>query len=656
MPLVNWKIGRLGNWKKGKSGFGLALLLSLAVGFLVACQAKRVAPTPAATLRPTLILLAPTSSSIASPTPREFPMLEPSPTPLVSPTVTGPSEDCEGPFCRTETAQTELLKADRKESAMPLDTAISVLDVALREEITAYLNTYLDPTQPLVGQTDVLDTLRAVLPNAGDDCILLPTDLDGDASDELVVWKCANMPVGLLFTVKEDGYVAQSLPVMGDAVWAWPQLRFGTLDAQDVTGDDRPELLLSYILPGGSMMTGRIYFLAWSGCDFETRFSADLVDWVGRSTWALESNPAGAQDVVLRYPHLYFSGFDAKLIAHPWATQRWRWDPALGRYTLHEATRELDFESNLPDRQWEEDVLRRLEWEWMRVLVNEAELHYQAGGLEEALASYQSILSYGAAMKRPEGRTVHWPAYARFRVAQVQAMLGQTEAAQTELSGLMADLDEKSNLRPLVQVFDEVYDPVQPDAALRAMAALHGLHLYEQFYWHDDRPGDITFPMNIGTLLWPGTPLAHYLGVHPEAVDGPTSPEQEQALLDALSELGFPVTDVRIADLNADGLNEILVTTDETEQHNGPRYVWLLAQTGGRWRSHRWPKANTCCSPTEVLTEEPLSDGRIVLRWGETSWTWMGELTLTWTGEALVEVDPETYEPLPPPWPRVGSF
>lgn len=638
---------------------------------LIGCVETPVTPTflPPVPVATATQMLQPSESPappLATPTSSQAPTstLAPMPTLLPTSTPTSPQTpvagDCAGPFCRTGTAQAELSRSSaswtsRGELAIPLDEAMLALDAALRGEIAAYLNAYLNPTHPLVDQMDALDALRAALPNAGDKCTILPANLDCDQFDELVVWNCANMPAGLLFTVTEEGYSAQSLPVVSGATWILPQLWYGTLDAQDVTGDGCPELLLSYILPGGSMMTEKVYFLAWNERNFQTLFSADLVDWVGRSNWTLELNPAGGQDVVLRYPHFYSTGFEAKLILHPWAAQRWQWDPVRGRYTLRETTIDLDFESNLPDHEWEEDVLRQIEWEWMRVLVDEAELHYQAGNLEEARTGYQSVLSYGALLNRPEERTAHWPAYARFRIAQVQAMLGQADAAQAELSALLADLDQESNLRPLVEVFDEVFDLAQPDAALRATATLHGLRLYEQFYWHDDRPGDLTLPMNMLTLLWPGTPLARYLDAHPEAMDGPPSPEQEQALGRALSELGFPVASVRIVDLNADGLLEVLVTTDETDQPNGPLFVWLLAQMSGRWHSHRWPYIDY--SLTEEVTEEPLPDGRIILRWGDPTLSWSEEkIAFVWTGDALVEVDPETYEPLPPGWPAVGGL
>ncbi len=489
-------------------------------------------------------------------------------------------------------------------------------------------------------------------------------DLTADGRDDVVV-RIPIMGLPLLVFLNTVGppahFEGHALPSDLETIQHdWPveltayEIEQPALQLTDLTGDDVPEVLFNSVFVGGSNFRLRPKVFQWHEGDFRLIFAAELVSWVGYSTLSLETNPDGGQDIVLHYPHLYYpTGFEAKLIAHPWATQRWRWDPTREQYTLHETTRDLDFESNLPDHEWEEDALQKREWEWMRVLVNEAELHYQAGSLEKALASYQSVLSYGASLKRPEGRTVHWPAYARFRIAQVQAMSGQANAAQTELNGLLADLDEESNLRPLVQAFEENYNPSQPDAALRAMAALHGLNLYEQFYWHDDRPGDLTLPMNMLTLLWPGTPLARYLDAHPEAVDGPSSPEREQTLLHTLSELGFPVTGVRIADLNADGLNEVLVTTDETDQTNGRLFIWLLAQTRGHWHSYRWP--NTDYSLGEEVTEEPLPDGRVILRWRDPTATWAKrEFTFAWTGDALVEVDPETYEPLPPSWPVVG--
>jgi len=480
-------------------------------------------------------------------------------------------------------------------------------------------------------------------------------DLTADGRDDVVV-RIPIMGLPLLVFLNTKGppahFEGYALPPDLETIQAdWPveltayEIEQPALQLTDLTGDDVPEVLFNSVSVGGSNFRLRPRIFQWHEGDFRVIFAAELVSWIGYSTLSLEPNPDGGQDIVLHYPHLYTTGFEAKMIAHPWATQRWRWEPSLERYALQETT--CDLESVLTD--WE-DVP---EWELLRVLVNQAELHYQAGALEQALAGYQDVVTRAADMERPQGRAPHWPAYARFRIAQVQALLGQAKAARAELSRLLADLDEKSNLRPLVQAFEENYNPAQPDAALRAMAALHGLNLYEQFYWHDDRPGDLTFPMSVGPLLWPGTPLARYLDAHPEAVDGPSSPEREQALLHTLSELGFPVTGVRITDLNADGLNEVLVTTDETDQINGRLLVWLLAQTNGRWHSYRW--TDTGYSLIEEVTEEPLPDGRVILRWRDPTVTWAKrEFTFAWTGDALVEVDPETYEPLPPAWPVVG--
>ena len=550
-------------------------------------------------------------------------------------------------------------------SAEILDALAAYQPVADAQQTVAVLLSNIARWLDTGGEpSDLVRTLNEASDRTEDTITATELDLTADGRDDVVV-RIPIMGLPLLVFLNTKGPIAHfegyALPPDFETIQTdWPvaltayEIEQPALQLTDLTGDDVPEVLFNSVFVGGSNFRLRPKIFQWHEGDFRLIFAAELVSWVGYSTLSLEPNPVGGQDIVLHYPHLYATGFEAKLIPHPWATQRWRWDPTRGQYTLRETMRDLDFESNLPDHEWEEDLWRQLdEWEWMRVLVNEAELHYQAGNLKKALAGYQSVLSYGASMKRPEGRTVHWPAYARFRIAQVQAMLGQANAAQTELNGLLADLDEESNLRPLVQVFDETYNPIQPDAALRAMAALHGLRLYEQFYWHDDRPGDLTIPMNMMTLLWPGTPLARYLDAHPEAMDGPPSSEREQALLHTLSELGFPVTGVRITDLNADSLNEILVTTDETDQTNGRLFVWLLAQASGRWHSYRWP--NTDYSLIEEVTEEPLPDGRVILRWRDPTVTWAKrEFTFAWTGDTLVEVDPETYEPLPPGWPVVG--
>lgn len=558
-------------------------------------------------------------------------------TPMPEPSLTPTARASEDPFPRAAA----WFEAGGYEH--PTDEQMTQYVEVFSADAIAYLESVINPALPLEEQQAALAQMAADLPShSRESGQVVPVDLDEAAQAELfIVPKLNGGP--LLYVRHVDGNW-QSLPVpvvppkasqpVDNAVNIWP----ATAEARDVTGDGQPEALVTHTFSGGSNWREHLQVLRWNGAGFDVLFRAELVNWAGRSTWELKPSPTGGQDIVLRYPYFYPTGFEAKMVAHPWATQRWRWDPSLELYTLRETTR--DPESVL--RDWENVP----EWELLRVLVNEAELRYQAGDLEEALAGYRDIVARGATMERPEGRAVHWPAYARLRAVQVQALLGQAEAAQVELSNLLADLDEDSNLRPLVQVFDETYDPTRPDAALRAMASLHGLRLYEQFYWHDDRPGDLTFPMNMTTLLWPGTPLAQWLAVHPEAVDGPPSPEREQALSRALSDLSFPVTEVRIPDLNADGLNEVLVTTDETDQHNGPRSVWLLAQIAGRWRSCRQPNADPGLS--EDLTEEPLPDGRIILR--------RSGAAFMWTGGVLVEVDPETYEPLPLPWSRVGGW
>jgi len=559
--------------------------------------------------------------------------IEPSPTTAPQPAPTQPPES---KFPRTEA----WFAAYGNE--FPTDEQMQQLADAFSADVVTYLEKAITPTVPLEDQASALARMAADLPGFEGGQVV-PVNLDNIAEAELFIVPMLNGGPLLYARHTPAGWQMVPMPVVPpgekEAAAAAPNLWPHSAEARDVTGDGHPEAVTIHTLSGASNWREHPQILRWDGEAFTILFRAELVNWAGPSQWHFEPYGNG-QDIVLHYPHFYPTGFEAKMIAHPQATQRWRWDPSLERYALQETS--CDLESILADGEGVP------EWELLRVLVNEAELRYQAGDLEEALAGYQDVVTRAADMERPKERAPHWPAYARFRIAQVQALLGQAKAAQAELSRLLADLDEESNLRPLVQAFDETYDPTQPDGALRAMAALHGLRLYEQFYWHDDRPGDLTFPMSMVPLLWPGTPLARYLDAHPEAVDGPPSSEREQALLHALSDLGFPVTDVRIAELNGDGLAEVLVTTDETDQHNGPRCIWLLTQTGGHWHSHRPPRS--CCC-TEGLTEQPLPDGRIVLQWRDPSVE--EKSAFVWTGETLIEVDPESYEPLLP-WPVVG--
>jgi hypothetical protein len=549
----------------------------------------------------------------------------------ISPSIQTP----ERPFSRTNAWFTAF--GDEYPSAEQMEQLVD----AVSADVVAYLEKAITPTLSLENQRATLAQMAADLPShSRENGQVISVDLDEAAQAELFIAPKLNGGP-LLYARYADGNW-QSLPVpaappgsnslVDNSVNLWPV----SAETRDMTGDGRPEALVTHAFSGGSNWREHVQVLHWNDDSFDVLFRAELVNWAGRSTWELEPNSDGGQDVVLRYPYFYSTGFESKMVAHPQATQRWRWDSSLTRYVLQET--QLDLESVLG--QWAGEP----EWELLRVLVNEAELDYQAGDLEEALEGYRDVVARAAAMERPKQKSPHWPAYARFRITQIQAMLGQVDAAQGEMNSLLADLDKKSNLRPLIQAFDDAYDPTQADAALRAIAALHRLRMYKPGYV--DRPGNLTFPMDMGTLLWPGTPLARYLDAHPEAVDGSPSPEREQALLRALSELGFPVTDVRIADIDAAGHPEALVTTDETDQPNGRRSVWLLAHVEDGWRSCRQP--NKGRSLGETLTEEPLPDGRIALR--------KDESVFVWTGNGLVEVDPDTLEPLPPDWPIVGSW
>ncbi|MHB0877990.1 MAG: hypothetical protein ACYC5O_18300 [Anaerolineae bacterium] len=509
-------------------------------------------------------------------------------------------------------------------------------------EVIAELNRLIDPDRPLAEQREALAELRAGLPSMGrgefgeGEGRAVPADLDEEADPELIiVAKQTGLP--MLYVRYHDGAwdavaMPVALPEQSGEVAADFGVRPESARSLDMSADDRPEALVSHLFFGASNTRELLQVLHWNGTDFDVYFRAELVTWAGESTWELGTDLGQEHitSVTLTYPYLFTTGFEAKLVPHPLGVEWWEWDAEQGQYVFggRHATiaQSVRSGSDVP------------EWEVLRVLVNQAEESYQAGDLERALegyAGYQGVLAEAATMERPAGRAANWPAYARFRTAEVEALLGGLDAARAGLEALAEDLSPDSNLLPLVEALRTGLDGSGPDAALRAVASLHSLGLYESFYRLSDAPADLTFPMNMTTVLWPGTPLA--LDLQNRRLQIPAPPEMTaEPLLDRWSDLGFPVAAVEVRDLNDDGAPDVLVTLDESDQEGGARATWLLVQDNGWWRSY------LPCGAGDLAIEVS-AVGDTVLRCEAAAYRW--------SGRQLMAVDPGTFEPL---WPVVG--
>lgn len=149
-------------------------------------------------------------------------------------------------------------------------------------------------------------------------------DFNGDGLEDVVVQTgLMGLPV-LAFLRQEDGqYLGLALPPAFDD--PLPTLQSGFMSS-DLTGDGRPETVVTYTVSGGSSSTELLYVFRWEGTNPTLVFRADLITWAGPSAWALEPDPTAPdrQQFRLTYPHLYWDGFDHKLLPHPLGWQVWR--------------------------------------------------------------------------------------------------------------------------------------------------------------------------------------------------------------------------------------------------------------------------------------------------------------------------------------------
>jgi hypothetical protein len=345
----------------------------------------------------------------------------------------------------------------------------------------------------------------------------------------------------------------------------------GDIHVEELTGDDRPETLISYVLPGGSGSTELLYVYRWDDAGQpELVFNAALITWAGTSSWelALDGEQAGAQQIVLTYPHLYGDGFDHKLLNHPLARQIWRWDGAAGRFRLADKT------IRQPHMSWGPQPQETPE-DWLRWTVNEGEGALRAGAYTAALEQYEQALGMAEAQGwTPEDDQPDWAGYTRFRKAETLALLGRDAEALDEMSAL-AEVYAGDLLGALAAAFLSGYEGTpqgSPDAAARAVAAMQGVDLYNHLTY--ERGGALRFPMDAAGVLYPGAGLAAYLDAHPELASDP------QNLLAGLQAVGFDATDVKLVGMEM----QVTLRLPQASNTEGALVVWRLTSDGGGWR------------------------------------------------------------------------
>lgn len=394
-------------------------------------------------------------------------------------------------------------------------------------------------------------------------------DLNGDGLTDVVV-QTQRMGLPVLAFLRQEGgtYTGLALPEAFDDFL--PTLRSGFL-SQDLTGDGRPETVVTYTVVGGSSSTEALYVFHWRELSPTLVFQADLITWAGPSAWSLQPDPTapGRQQFLLTYPRIYRDGFDHKMASHPLGWQVWRWDRVAGRFVRAEQGVDLERSADGPDAPV--TTSDRLRWR-----INEAEEAFRAGDYEAALAGYEAVLAIAAGWSRGAGEP-DWAGVARLRWGMILLLLGRRDEARPELSAL-ADAYAGDLLGELAAACLSGAEGDSPNAPARCVAAMQQVNLWERM---DEGCGRSTlcFPLYSTGILWPPAGLTAYLNAHPE-LSGDL-----EAVRAGLEEAGFALDEVR----QADGGSLWVVV-----QAGGVPTEWVLVrEADGRWRPYQPP----ACAP-----------------------------------------------------------
>ncbi len=374
----------------------------------------------------------------------------------------------------------------------PMSGADGVVQ-ALSWEIAAWLAAGHEPGM-------LADALQALPKLDVADVRVTRVDLNNDGLHDVAVEpQFLGLPVLACLAQPGSGFACHPLPdpeTLGDETLSVDS----AVIPADVTGDGRPETLITYAVQAASGWRERVYVFDWGEVASapDVVFYVELHNWAGTSTWELVPDPTapGRQQIVLEYPHFYDLGFDHKLENHPLGRQVWRLDADLGPFLLTDEA--VDTTRSAWGAGMEITTEDRLRW-----LTNEGETAFRTGRYEEALGAYDQVVALAAAEGwSPRGAEPDWVGLVRLRQGQAWAHLGRTDEAMDILSAVVRDY-EGDLLGQLAAAFVMGYNasstsPWSVEAGCDALKALEKRledHLYHEL------GGALRFPMTADGVL-----------------------------------------------------------------------------------------------------------------------------------------------------------
>lgn len=511
--------------------------------------------------------------------------------------------------------------AEALKNYQPPESDPQALYAALARGASDFLSVTSNGDVALEGQPALaqLQAALAQIPNLPPDpkiqIAALHTGDDQGGSRDLVFIAFQNV-LGLpIIALERLGASYETLPPLEFNRATLPEERNfygGTLEARDVTGDEQKELIYTTVVPGGSGVTNELTIARWEPQDetLHTIFHAALIDWAGESDFQFETT-ADAASLNLTFP--WFGAFDAKLLAHPTATQTWEYDDAQDRFVRVSQTLE--------------------DAKTARQQLNAAEYLFRNGDLPAAIKAYERAWQDETLEAEDFSESQADPkAFAKFRQAMLLGALGRDDDAKT----LLAQVSQSGNaLAQIAQVYAR--NSSGKDGALRGWIALANAgDLYELIF--EGKAGNLDFPFEASEVYVVGAVVSTYLNTH---ADADTNPD---AVWNTLQSFGLKTTSRVNADLNSDGTSEFLFVTEEGgDSPNKAQQLWFVYKKDKDWRVRALDLADTLELSPETFALENSDQRAVKLKFPE-AYT-PNRIALTWDGARVLWLDAETLQP-----------